>query len=416
MYSKKISCLSKLQESCYSPSKKSAIITLSFSFFIALVLLEIILRFFYQLPLTSGYYDNKNDGRAFGLIPNYTGWQVTRQSSIKIKTNDFGIRDDRNIYNIVNSKDKKILCMGDSFTFGLGVEYEEMYSAQLEKALKNNGFDYMVLSSGYDNGWGPVQYEYYLKKYYDLFKPDIVIIGFFPYNDLYDSIILNIFKDKNGEVVKQELKGFKVISGEIVESNANSNANYSFLGKIHVWLELHSIVYYKLNLASKVIKIFNKEMLKNIKNKKVTVDIEKSAMPYYFINAGPKEDDKLYKECLQSIINIKEFLENKNKKLIVFFIPSSFQISNYYQHGMAVNYRFNIEQMDKAYQMKQPNVYIEEFFDKNRILYIDPMDYFRKIDNDNYRLYYYYDCHLNKNGHYEAAEFIFNYLKEGKLI
>lgn len=43
---------------------------------------------------------------------------------------------------------KKIVCLGDSLTAGLGVSLEESYPAQLEQALKNKGYDVQVINAG----------------------------------------------------------------------------------------------------------------------------------------------------------------------------------------------------------------------------------------------------------------------------
>jgi lysophospholipase L1-like esterase len=41
-----------------------------------------------------------------------------------------------------------ILALGDSFTFGRGVKYEDIYTTRLSKMLKENGYDYSVRNCG----------------------------------------------------------------------------------------------------------------------------------------------------------------------------------------------------------------------------------------------------------------------------
>ena len=101
----------------------------------------------------------------------------------KSKLNSYGFRDAE--YDLEPTKDTiRIAIVGDSFTFGYGLEnQEDTYVKQLEKILNANSRQkYEVLNFG--TSGANILDVYWLLKYKILeFNPDIVIYGFFP-NDL----------------------------------------------------------------------------------------------------------------------------------------------------------------------------------------------------------------------------------------
>ena len=76
----------------------------------------------------------------------------------------------------------RVLCLGDSFTFGSGVQDEETFPRVLEKRLRDAGYRAEVLNAGVA-GWGSVQYLHYFLKNAKRFGADIAIVNFFA-NDM----------------------------------------------------------------------------------------------------------------------------------------------------------------------------------------------------------------------------------------
>ena len=73
----------------------------------------------------------------FRLVPNYEVRHRKSDFDSFIKINSMGLRD----YEHKNGKDPltfRILVLGDSFTFGLGVNLEESYPKVLETMLNKN--------------------------------------------------------------------------------------------------------------------------------------------------------------------------------------------------------------------------------------------------------------------------------------
>ena len=77
--------------------------------------------------------------------------------------------------------------LGDSFTFGWGMEEEATYCSLLEKCLNASGGDgsFEVINAGVI-GWGTRREVRYYPLEGRRFSPDVVVLNFFGYNDVDD--------------------------------------------------------------------------------------------------------------------------------------------------------------------------------------------------------------------------------------
>lgn len=90
--------------------------------------------------------------------------------------NNFGFRDDD--YTLAKpSGFKRVVVLGDSFTFGEGVRPEHMFSNLLEKRLASSGIDVEVLNFSV-GGWGTRDETAYLEAQGLDFSPDLVIVAY----------------------------------------------------------------------------------------------------------------------------------------------------------------------------------------------------------------------------------------------
>src|SRR3989344_3134093 len=135
------------------------IITLIATVLILLILLEFSLRVFYpQLLLKRNHIEastpmfQEGENVPWQLKPLTEARQrdIFGEYDIFVKINNLGLRD-TNYNPKLNSNIKKILILGDSMTFGYGVEQEESYPEILETLL---GKDYTVINSGV-GGYSP---------------------------------------------------------------------------------------------------------------------------------------------------------------------------------------------------------------------------------------------------------------------
>lgn len=77
---------------------------------------------------------------------------------------------------------KRILVLGDSFTWGYGVADSEIFTEVLERELAGGTQSWQVLNSGV-SGWGTDQEYLFLNSEGFRYSPDIVILAFYAVND-----------------------------------------------------------------------------------------------------------------------------------------------------------------------------------------------------------------------------------------
>ena len=118
----------------------------------------------------------------------------------KVSINSLGLRD--NEFNLEKEKKFRIVCLGDSWTIGWGVNLEDSYPKQLEKYLRSKGKNVEVINCGQAGSYTSI-YQSQLKKILPVLKPDLVLVGLLQGDDLAqcyenDSSLVRISKKSAG--------------------------------------------------------------------------------------------------------------------------------------------------------------------------------------------------------------------------
>ena len=130
--------------------------------------------FYYIYP--KGMFENAEAPLDFRLVPNFNG-RMVGEYNVEVKINSEGFRD---YEHESASKKFKILALGDSMTFGQGVEIDKTYLSVIEGKLNIEVIKAGVPAYGQDN-----ELEYFLIKGVK-YKPDAVVIFYYP-NDNDDN-------------------------------------------------------------------------------------------------------------------------------------------------------------------------------------------------------------------------------------
>lgn len=113
--------------------------------------------------------------RVFGK-ETYTEF-LTRFHADQVRLNAQGFRD----VEVTTKKPKnifRVLVLGDSFTFGVGVsDFEKIYSRQLESLLRASGRDVEVVTRAMP-GWSSFDEYQYMKNTGFAYEPDLVVVGY----------------------------------------------------------------------------------------------------------------------------------------------------------------------------------------------------------------------------------------------
>ena len=117
------------------------------------------------------------------FAPNYDGWFA----GVPVHINNLGFRDPRDYALAKGPRTFRIVTLGDSVTFGHSSVYEHTYPFLLEQRLKawRPDVDWQVWNVAVP-GYNTSQELAHLKEIGPVFKPDLVIVGFFE-NDLVDN-------------------------------------------------------------------------------------------------------------------------------------------------------------------------------------------------------------------------------------
>ncbi len=98
----------------------------------------------------------------------------TAEFSYSVSINQLGLRD-REI-DLSQRPACRITAIGDSFTYGFGVNLEDTWVKVLERRLRDSGLDVEIINCG-SPGAGPADYAKFAKKIIPVLKPDLVLIG-----------------------------------------------------------------------------------------------------------------------------------------------------------------------------------------------------------------------------------------------
>ena len=124
------------------------------------------------------------------LRPNVSYRSVDHQTGLDylIKTNSLGLRDREFQLDELAGR-RRILLIGDSVTFGTGVDADWRFSDFMQRAL---GEDVAVINAGVP-GWGNDQELLYYETIACKFEPDIVVLTFTMVNDVVNNELAHSF-------------------------------------------------------------------------------------------------------------------------------------------------------------------------------------------------------------------------------
>jgi hypothetical protein len=375
----------------------------------------------YYIPQSEDYYHEFNP--VLGWKPRPGSYEFKPPNSFRkhsIYINKFGLRN-KEISNLEGKKTKRIIVLGDSFTFGMAVSNDVLFTTVLEDILNKNvsgssQYNYEVINAGVP-AYGTVQ-ELLMMKYLtdNGIVGDIYLLMMFP-NDIFDNVQLlrndlpvyapGFILDNNGKLILKYLpKKIEPTENNKVEGEINKeNKTKGFIKSI---LDLKTIIFFKdrigtlLQTKPNIIKFIMK----------LGIKIEAPKMPVTII--GWYSDDILPPglPLLKSLISeIKKEAFNKNAKLLVALIPSQIEVyPDIYKP--IIEKTFPGEKMIVEWQndITRPQRITRDLCSKLEIPFLDLYPELHK--NNNRHLYLFKDGHFNKLGHDIVAKNLAKFILE----
>jgi len=329
-------------------------------------------------------------------------------SKHQIFINEFGLRS-KHPPKKRNEKEKKILILGDSFTYGKQISDENIFPNRIEEILNsNNGEEkYEVINAGVP-GYGTAQELLLMKKLSEQgIKGDICLLMIFT-NDILDNLRLSY-----GEVdINQVQPGFIIDSTGQVDlkfpPQKNTNDTDNFISGARTITKTGSWDILKRRLESFM---QTKPGLINFLNE-IGINVKFPRMPG-LMNGWYREDLLTTGiPLLKGLIGkLKNEIEDQNSKLLVSIIPSPIQVYSE-SYGILLRETFpDNDLVEKWFEDKlKPQRYIKSICEDLKIPYLDLFPVLVGQNDD--ELYIPRDGHFNENGHEIAAQHLSNFITE----
>ena len=370
--------------------------------FIIIIYLLLDIIFFSLLPenIKSEFYNNrahriKSYYYHHDLRPNASFYDVWGYEKYKIHTNNLGFKDKNR--REIKFKDRNILFIGDSFTEGVGLKFEDTYVGKISETIKKLDNNVEILNAGVQS-YSP---GIYLAKIYDLIERKNL-----PITDIVIMI-------SGGDIADDYYKYLKVDENFRLQHTDQSN---KFLIKVINFYKSNTLFYQIITRITppKVIpelikSFFNKEKNKNYLSKEIKLlnISNKEILKMEFLTRQDYEyffDEEAFnnwgkKAIAKSINNLKRIIkltEQKNIKLKILYAKEPVLIIKKPKKKI-LNYI-----LLEFKKLEGPNVkfyYINEYHN----IFDDNIDGYKK-------LFFIGDIHWNKKGSLLVANEIINKL------
>ncbi len=170
---------------------------------LTLLLLEGALRLFFPIPLhaTDTFLTAGTNAAQAGLMalrPNTSVRSKTDEFDVAVRINSRGLRG-REMGPEKPPGGYRVLVLGDSQTFGWGVEDAECYPRVIEQGLRRQSRRPVEVINAGVPGTGTAQQLYFLETEGWSYRPDAVVVGFF-INDLGDNGLSRLYAVTGGRL------------------------------------------------------------------------------------------------------------------------------------------------------------------------------------------------------------------------
>jgi len=370
--------------------KISNIIGKSLIFFILYLLADMALMKLLPNNIKNKIYDKrthkiKSYYYHHDLRPNAQWIERWGYKNSRIFTNNLGFKDKE--IRKINFKDNNILFIGDSFTEGVGVEFENTFVGIIEENVTSKKNNYTVLNAGLSS-YSPIvilsKLNYILEKKIPITKVFVVICG----ADFYDDIYRYISIDEDYIVKHNDFKNNKIL----IDINNFIKANtilYQFVRQVTPLKHLIARIKNK-EIDTKKPEYDKQKVLEMFRERKDWAHIVNEDN---LKNLGP-EGIKKSEEYLEKIYNL---LDASNIEMTLIFIEEAISMLN---------------EKDTSYYKN----YWSDFANNHNIDFIFIEDYHLNSE-DKFSIYKKYffngDNHFNNEGNRMVANEI---LKKSKYL
>jgi lysophospholipase L1-like esterase len=305
------------------------------------------------------------------------------------RTNSQGFRDhERKMERMTDAP--RVVALGDSFTWGAGVTYDEAFVTVLERALQKRMPGAEIVNLGVP-AWGPHEEKHLLETYGIRFRPDLVLLNFFVGNDI---------QNKRGDDV--HLPGILLVAGQSYYVHSNGNWIHDTIGPERWYL------YHDLNF---VVRVGMAMVLKRLETQDQSTGVPLASFATYLKGIHERSDIYLGRDTVyfahhwnrtQAVLEaMRDFLRDRQIGFLLVVIPDPLQLDQEVQ----TKYLAAFGQSAGGYDFEKPQRLLQGWAATHGVQMVDLLPAFKRhgVVKD---LYFTNDVHLSAPGHAFAAKAI----------
>ncbi|MDO8495065.1 MAG: GDSL-type esterase/lipase family protein [bacterium] len=302
-------------------------------------------------------------------VPNKKGWSVTREYRVPVQLNNFGlVGPDTSLEKPAETF--RVAFVGDSFTEAFQVETEAAFPRVIEKRVNDLGKKVETLNFGVTS-YGTVKEDWVIKNSALRFNPDLIVLGYFVGNDFADNL-----------------------AGDI-NPTAQFSSRKKFTNSVKLWFRNHSVAY-RWFLEKKSRNAFLSDPAPVF----VPAIYGPNSIFGSKYSSAAEEGMAKTKTYLK---NISDILREQDINFLVLILPAKEQVHERLRSSE-----------DSNLDWEKPNRMLKEFFEQEKIAYLDTLPTFQswaKINPEGLA-FFKFDGHPNETGHFLIAKGILNYLDQ----
>lgn len=375
-------------------------IVLVVSSLLSLLLAEVLLRTFAPrrtIEVLSRLYPamfEASDALPYRLRRNYQGRLARPEFDTTIRINAQGYRGEETAPATADSL--RILVIGDSFTFGWGVEGHQTYASQLQQRLSKRApaRSIAVINAGFAAGYSPDTYYVYLKREGLALGPDVIVVGLFVGNDLdSDAAFENewLEQDAAGLPLRIRNGNVQVVGNQLLPRDLPFRYRaplvhrlHVFQGLVDVWWELKPRLVSRLpHVATPV---------------HAAAQATADAVPYIYRTTYAERTERVLNRVQSLAIGMQRLAAEAGVPLYFMLIPAPEQMGDDPFVGLPA-------------EIGKPQRLLRAFFEQEGIAYLDLLLWLKERAAGR-PLYFPMDGHWNALGHALAAERLATFLEQ----
>lgn len=292
-------------------------------------------------------------------------WGAYREFQFRVTTdaNGFRVTEPKEM----NARLKpEIVILGDSQTFGVGVNDEQTYASVLSGLLGQP-----VLNTGC-SGYNNYEELALARSIISYLKPERLVLAFFAGNDPYENY---------RETVS--------VTGKVSSENAGSVS-----AKVKNWLSKKSAIY------SLLIRLRRYDWINDLFCRAGLVHNMPPAELEIFKNPPSERARTFWEVTRKPILDLAGLCKTHHIEFMVLFIPDRYQVEDAYWQQWIQKYRLDAS----LYDLDGPNKYMQDLCSKNGIKFLDVTPKLRMEQSSGRSMYWKIDNHLSPEGHKVVAE------------